>query len=103
MDNSRLLLKMAHGLSLAAAQRDWAALAALDAELARLLLQLGPQAAWPASQREAVDALRVVHRDVWQDCQRESGELARRIAGLHARRDGWLAYAMNEGIPESAS
>lgn len=103
MDNSRVLLKMAQGFGLAAAKQDWAALAALDAELAQLLLQLGPLESWQASQRRAVSALREAHREAWQSCQRESAELARRIAGMQASKDGWLAYAMNEGPQESAS
>lgn len=96
MDKTCDLLRLARALSQAASREEWEALGRLDGELAALLLQLGAPCNWSNAQQQAVGVLRQAHQDAWRSCQRESESLAQRLAGMHASRDGWLAYAMND-------
>lgn len=97
MSRQQQLVQMAVQILGAARARDWAALQAADRELARELPLLAAQGAWDASELGALERLGTAHAMAHGLCSEASQALEQQIAQLREGRDGWLAYALQDG------
>ncbi|HEY8509296.1 MAG TPA: hypothetical protein VIL32_13105 [Steroidobacteraceae bacterium] len=94
MAEQTVLGTMALRLRQAVAAKDWTALASLDRELASLLRRLAGKALSRADQR-ALEQVRQAHAEGQAACARELELSASRLATVHERRGGFMAYALN--------
>jgi hypothetical protein len=98
MDRTAHIVTFARRVEQSAARADWSGLESTDRELAAWLsglLTLGP---FDSAERAALDRLRKVHEVARDKCRREVGRLASVLTELRDRRDGWLAYALEDGL-----
>lgn len=86
---------LAQRLHQASQSHDWAALAAADAALARLLQGLQLRGL-DANERSALQQLRALHGQVRADCARELDTLRTTLDQMQQRRAGWHAYAESQ-------
>jgi hypothetical protein len=96
MDRTAKLLSLAYQLGQAAVERDWGAVARVDADIAALLPRLATLGAWAANEARALATLRETHRVALEYCEREAADLDARLANMCAHKDGWFAYAMED-------
>lgn len=87
-------------LTAATTHRDWSGLARIDQELAQFLSGQGRIAGWSRAEQSAVQALQDVHRAALRSCSDEMAVLKDKLAGMHAHKDGWQAYALSEAWQE---
>jgi len=87
------LVRFAARLNDACLASDWSALAEIDAQLAASLPQWVAAGHWTPAEQLALARLRLGHRAALELCARRSDELAVRLRGMNAHKDGWLAYA----------
>lgn len=90
------LQRLAHRLRAAAAANDWAAVAAVDGDIAATLPALAAQGHWSAAERQAWTQLQHLHAEVLAQCQTASTALADKLAGLRAGQEAWRAYALHD-------
>lgn len=90
---------LARSLEQAASQHDWPKMQEVDAQIAGLLISLQGQTL-TAEKREALTALRTVHKQVSQYSQQQSDELAQQMARARRNREGASAYAQFADVGE---
>ena len=93
MNRHDALVTFAARLNDACLASDWIALAEIDGQLAASLSQWLAAGRWTPAEQVAFARLRVGHRAAMELCARRSDELAVRLNGMNAHKDGWLAYA----------
>lgn len=101
MDRQSSLLNLADGLSRAAAERDWEALAKVDGLVATRVAQLAAQGALTPGERIALAKLRSAHRDAYQHCVRELGLVRDQMEEMRTSHAGWRAYAESGELEKS--
>lgn len=89
---------MAQRLRGASEAQDWAALTAIDHELAHWLRQAGPLT---EAEQVALKPLAQAHEQARAACAAAAEAMARRIEALQAGKDGWLAYALHSDSDDS--
>lgn len=85
--------QLAQGLREAGRNRDWQAIARLDAELAALLRS--SPTLWSAAERQALDQLEHAHTQVRQSCATELARLEQTMTQMRSGRERWQAYAQS--------
>ncbi len=96
MDRQRTLLQITQKMSAAIASEDWKTLAALNTLMASTLPTMAAQGKWNSAERAALTALRQMHNEAVKRCDAATSELGRRLQGLQANREGWIAYASEQ-------
>ncbi len=79
--------QLAHDVAAAAAAGDWQAVAAADKAIAAALAAPHDAAGLPALHAAHAAALRL--------CSAATDAAAAQVATMQARRDGWIAYALD--------
>lgn len=102
VDKQNQLRLWAQGLREASRNRDWQAVARLDAELAAALRQWPSLAGWNPAERQALDLLKQVHTQVREFCAAEMRNLGETLELMRQGRDRWQAYAESTGWDGSA-
>ncbi len=103
MDRQKTLLQMAQKISAAIATEDWKALAAINTLMASALPQLAAQGRWSAAERAALAALRQVHEQAVQCCNRATSALGQRLNEMQLNKEGWIAYALDNEQAETGT
>ena len=103
MKRTPALTELARRLESAAAAADWAALARADADVAAALAGLPAQGLAAAADRVALERLQAAHRAAARRCDDACAELEDRLGELTRNKDGWMAYAINDGQEQGAA
>jgi hypothetical protein len=103
MDRQKTLLQMAQKMSAALAAEDWKALAAINTLMAGALPQLAAQGRWSVPERAALAALRQVHEEAVQRCDRAVADLGQRLGDMQLNKEGWIAYALDSDHAETGT
>lgn len=99
MDKERQLSDLSLQLSRSAADGDWRAVSELDRRIAAMLRKLAKQPL-TTSEAERLDELRRAHEIARGQCEREWAIVERRLTELRERKEGWMAYALNNDSDE---
>ncbi|KVH43254.1 hypothetical protein WJ39_27130 [Burkholderia diffusa] len=82
------------------AQRNWSAIPGIDAEV-QTLLNACIEAGGPDSlEMEALQQIRHAYENGIRSVSDSSAEIEKQIDALHARKEGWMAYAALAGLEE---
>jgi hypothetical protein len=95
MDRQATLLQMAKKMNAAIAAEDWKLLAAMNTLVASTLPHMAAQGKWSGAERAALAALHEMHQEAVRRCGLATEELGRRLDGMQANKEGWLAYALD--------
>lgn len=98
MDRRNALLDLARGFDAANTQSDWEALALLTRNISEQLPALARLGAWSEPERAALQKLRAIHARSFQLCSDEKQRLGASLGEMHARKEGWVAYALNSDM-----
>ncbi len=101
MDRQRTLLQMTQKMSAAIASEDWKTLAAINTLMATALPQMAAQGKWSSAELAALSALRQMHEQAVKRCNLATDELGRRLQGMQASREGFIAYALENESAEN--
>ncbi|MTH46181.1 hypothetical protein [Intestinirhabdus alba] len=98
MSDALTMGTLRQALRQAAADHNWPAVVNVDRQIAELLTAIRGKTL-NAEERQALQALRDIHRQVFEYCQGQSGIIADKMALTMRNREGAAAYAafMDEG------
>nr|WP_315257952.1 hypothetical protein [uncultured Duganella sp.] len=88
-------------MSAAIASEDWKTLAAINTLMATALPQMAAQGKWSSAELAALSALRQMHEQAVKRCNLATDELGRRLQGMQASREGFIAYALENESAEN--
>ncbi|MFC3378446.1 hypothetical protein ACFOLJ_21720 [Rugamonas sp. CCM 8940] len=80
---------------------DWGAMATLNTMMASALPQMAAQGGWTAAERAALAALRQLHEQAVQRCDKATSDLGQQLHEMQANKEGWLAYALDSETAET--
>jgi hypothetical protein len=80
-----------------AAAGDWERLGVLTRALGPRLSTLGAAGHWNAAERGALSQLRAAHDQASLACAKALCELEQRLGDMQANKEGWIAYALDNG------
>jgi hypothetical protein len=97
------ITELARRLEVAAAEGDWAALARADADVAAALAGIASTRAATSTERTALQRLHAAHRAAARRCDDACAEIEARLGEMARHKDGWMAYALNDGQEQGAA
>jgi len=86
---------MAQRLQQASSRRDWQGIKRVDAEIAALATQLASATGLGEPERQAIERLRAVHRQVAAQCGAEVRTLGQTLARINSQQSRWQAYSQS--------
>ncbi|MDY0747433.1 hypothetical protein SNE35_23215 [Paucibacter sp. R3-3] len=95
MDKASRINALAQRLQQAGARRDWQGIKRVDAEIAALAAQLAPPPDLSDAERQAVERLRAVHRQVAAQCGAEVKTLGQTLVRINSQQGRWQAYSQS--------
>jgi hypothetical protein len=97
------LAQLGDALQATAARADWDRLGEQARALIPQLRALAARGPWTASERTALERVRVQHDAAAVDAAAAARALALRLEEMSANKDGWIAYAMHSDTEPGAS
>jgi len=93
MDKASRINALAQRLQQAGVRRDWQGIRRVDAEIAALAASLA--AGLGDAERQALERLRAVHRQVAAQCGAEVKTLGQTLARINSQQGRWQAYSQS--------
>ena len=95
MDKASRINALTQRLQQAGARRDWQGIKRVDAEIAALAAQLAAAGSVSEAERQALERLRGVHRQVAAQCGTEVQTLGQTLVRINNQQGRWQAYSQS--------